>query len=216
MKVERAISRLKKILPIKSRLDDMDKDSATVYLAVVNGFYELGRAPSIKELESTHSNAAEIVAELGKQDMLTLDDKGEVRGCYPFTMEKRVHRIQINGHEVHAMCAMDALAPSSMFETSSVILSECEVTAEPVRIELNNQAIVNKDDVSEVYFGMNWMAASSCCSCADSLCTEMLFLKDTETAEAWLKGDAENREIFTLPDAVEFATGFFKPMMQQG
>ena len=59
------------------------------------------------------------------------------------------------------------------------------------------------------------MAASSCGSCADSLCTEMLFLKDTATAEEWLSGDAENRQIFTLPEAIEFATGFFKPMMQQ-
>ena len=32
----------------------------------------------------------------------------------------------------------------------------------------------------------------------------------------WLNEDADNREIFTLPEAVEFATGFFKPMMQQG
>jgi len=216
MKVERAIERLQKILPIKIRLDDMDTDSASIYLAVVNGFYRLGRAPLISELESTHSDAKNIVANLGKQDMLTLDETGEVKGCYPFTMENRVHRIQINGNEVHAMCAMDALAPSSMFETSSVILSECEVTKEPVRIKLNNQSIQNEGDVPEVHFGINWMAASACGSCADNLCTEMLFLKDTKTAEAWLNDDAENREIFTLPDAVKFATGFFKPMMQQG
>ena len=216
MKVETAITRLKNILPIKDRLDDMNVDSATIYLAVVNSFFEKGRADRLSELESIHSDAREIVADLGKQDMLTLDDTGEVKGCYPFTMEKRVHRIQLNGFEVHAMCAMDALAPGSMFECSSVISSECEVTAKPIRIELNNQTIENIEDVAEVHFGMNWMAASSCCSCADSLCTEMLFLKDKETAMAWLNADAENREIFTLPDAVKFATGFFKPMMQQG
>ena len=85
-----------------------------------------------------------------------------------------------------------------------------------MHIELDNQEIQNKADVSEVHFGINWSAASACGSCADSLCTEMLFLKDTKTAEGWLNDDAENREIFTLPDAVEFATGFFKPMMQQG
>ncbi len=216
MKVEKAIKRLKNILPIKSRLDEMDADSASIYLAMVNGFFELGRAPSINELGTTHSDARQIVAELGKQDMLTLDDNGEVTGCYPFTMEQRVHRIKINGNEVHAMCAMDALAPSSMFETSSEILSECAVTAEPVHIKLNNQTIQNKAQVAGVHFGINWQAASSCGSCADSLCTEMLFLKDTKTADKWLNEDADNREIFTLPEAVEFATGFFKPMMQQG
>ena len=216
MKVEKAIERLQNILPIKNRLDDMDIDLATIYLAVVNSFYDKGRVAALSELETIHSDARDIVAKLGKQDMLTLDESGEVKGCYPFTMEKRVHRIQLNGFEVHAMCAMDALAPSSMFECSSVILSGCEVTAEPIRIELNNQTIVNLDEVGDVHFGMNWMAASSCGSCADSLCTEMLFLMDQKTATTWLNDDAVNREIFTLSDAVKFATGFFKPMMQQG
>ncbi len=216
MKVQNAVSRLQKILPIKEMLDAMEINSATIYLAVVNGFYEKGRAPTITELEEGNASARQLIAELGKQDMLTLDDQGEVKGCYPFTMEKRVHRILINGFEIHAMCAMDALAPSSMFETSSVIESECAVTTEPVRIELSDQTIVNKNEVADVHFGMNWMAASSCCSCADSMYTEMLFLKDKETDEKWLNDDAENREIFTLAEAVEFATGFFKPMMQQG
>ena len=216
MKVETAITRLQNILPIKHRLDDMNVDFATIYFAVVNSFFEKGRAAKLSELESIHSGAREIVADLGKQDMLTLDDTGEVKGCYPFTMEERVHRVQLNGFEVHAMCAMDALAPSSMFECSSVISSECEVTAKPIRIELNNQTIENIEEVAGVHFGMNWLAASSCGSCADSLCTEMLFLKDQDTAMAWLNDDAVNREIFTLPNAVKFATGFFKPMMQQG
>ena len=216
MKVEKAIERLKSILPIKKQLDDMNIELATIYLAVVNGFFEKGYAAKISELESINSDARQLVAELGKQDMLTLDEDGEVKGCYPFTMENRVHRILINGQEIHAMCAMDALAPGSMFECASEVVSECEVTKAPVHIKLNNQTIVNKDEVAEVHFGMNWQAASSCGSCADNLCTEMLFLKDTDTAQAWLNGDTENREIFTLVEAIGFATGFFKPMMQQG
>ena len=80
---------------------------------------------------------------------------------------------------------------------------------------MNIQTIENKYEVAHVYFGINWGAASSCCSCADSLCSEMLFLIDTETAKTWLNNDVENHEIFTLPEAVEFAAGFFKPLMQQ-
>ena len=81
MKVENAIERLQNILPIKNRLDDMDIDSATIYLAVVNSFYEMGRVATLSELEAIHSDARDIVAKLGKQDMLTLDDSGEVKGC---------------------------------------------------------------------------------------------------------------------------------------
>ena len=54
---------------------------------------------------------------------------------------------------------------------------------------------------------------SACC--ANSLCTEMLFLRDGEVARQWQAKDAENREIFTLRVAVEFASRFFVPLMEQ-
>lgn len=215
MKVERAVGRLANILPIKKSLDSMQHQSAEIYLAVINSFFEKGRAPFNHELEMINQNAGESIKKLAQQDMLTLDDKGHVKGCYPFTMENRVHRISISGYNVQAMCALDALAPSAMFECPSVVLSECEVSKEPVRIELENQNILNPDEVSELHFGINWMAASSCGSCSESLCTEMLFLKDTETALSWLNKEPQNREIFTLAEAIEFSAGFFKPMMQQ-
>lgn len=216
MKVKKAIERLSKILPIKKTLDVMDKSSAGIYLAVLNGFYDKGRAPSISELAAINKQAEQIVKALAEQDMLTLDDEDNVTGCYPFTMEKRVHRIQLNGFDIHAMCALDALAPSAMFECPSVVMSECEVTKVPLQVELNNQQVVNPSEMAELHFGINWMAASSCGSCSETLCTEMLFLKDNLTAQDWLNEDMENREIFTLPQAIEFSAGFFKPMMRQG
>jgi hypothetical protein len=216
MKVTQAIERLSSILPIKARLDALPGPSARIYQAVVNGFYQQGRAPTLEELAQLESGAEAIVAGLAEQDMLTLDDDGQVKGCYPFTMEQRVHRIHINGHTVHAMCALDALAPSAMFECPSSIDSQCAVTNEPVHVELDNLSITNPEQVNGLHFGINWAAASSCCSCSDSLCTEMLFLKDEAIAKQWMEDDAENREIFGLVEAIEFSAGFFKPMMRQG
>ena len=114
------------------------------------------------------------------------------------------------------MCALDALAPSAMFGCNSVVTSKCEVTGEPVFIELDKQTVLNPDVAGAVYFGLNWLAASSCGSCADNLCTEMLFLKDQQTAQDWSDQDSENREIFSLTDAVAFSAGFFVPLMKQG
>lgn len=216
MKVQQAVARLGQVLPIKRILDQLDPVSAEVYLAVVNAFYSKGRAPTLDELGSISHEASQIVKHLSEQDMLTLDESGGIKGCYPFTMEPRVHRIRINGHQVHAMCALDALAPSAMFSCSSKVDSECAVSGASIHIELDDQAIVNQSVSGDVHFGINWMAASSCCSCSDSLCTEMIFLKDAETASQWQQQDAENRETFTLPEAIAFSAGFFKPMMQQG
>jgi len=216
MKVKNAIDRLNKILPIKTRLDALDKPVADVYLQIVNSFYDRGRAPSIEELTASNADAAGIIKQLAESDMITLAEDGSVKGCYPFTMEPREHRIQINGSEVHAMCALDALAPSAMFHSPSVVLSECAVSKKPVKVELDDQTVINLDEVRDLHFGINWAAASSCCSCSDSLCTEMLFLKDTEIAEGWMREDPANREIFDMTQAMEFSAGFFKPMMQQG
>lgn len=216
MKVDAAVQRLAHILPLKKQLDELAPAQAKIYLAVLNSFYLKGRAALVSELTPTNANALAILAQLAEKDMLTLDDKGEVKGCYPFTMEQRVHRIELNGHNLHAMCAMDALAPSSMFGGPSVVVSECAVTAQPVRVELDGERIVNTDQVADLHFGINWAAASACGSCSESLCTEMLFLKDPVTAAAWLKQDADNRETFTLAQAVQFAKGFFTPLMQQG
>jgi hypothetical protein len=216
MKVEQAIKRLAKILPIKNRLDSLDKASADIYLEIVKSFYDKGRAPSRAELSDLDPQAEKIVSKLAADDMITLDEEGSVKGCYPFTMESREHRIQINGAEVHAMCALDALAPSAMFHSPSVVLSECAVSKKPVRVELDNMTILNKDEVEQLHFGINWAAASSCGSCSDSLCTEMLFLNDSETAEGWMQQDPDNREVFGLEQAIDFSAGFFKPMMHQG
>ena len=46
--------------------------------------------------------------------VVTSEDK-ELVGTYPFTMEDREYKVAINGNEVNAMCAIDALAVSLMF-----------------------------------------------------------------------------------------------------
>ena len=215
-KVSQAVNRLNRILPIRECLNNLDYDSSQIYQFVVKHFYEFGRAPSLVELKNRWPNAAEVIADLGRQDMLTLNDDGEVYGCYPFTMEKRVHRIKLNGVEAHAMCALDALAPSAMFECQSTVLSECAVSSAPICIQLEGEQVKNPAEAGGVFFGLNWQAASSCGNCSENLCTEMLFLKDRATAELWLKQDKESREVFTLAEAVEFSTGFSVPLMQQG
>lgn len=73
--------------------------------------------------------------------------------------------------------------------------------------------VENKDAGGDVCFGILWGAASACACCADSLCTEMIFLKDRRVADHWLAQDPANREVFDLGEAVEFGARFFVPLM---
>ena len=213
-KVEQAVARLNRILPLSARKAELSAAQDACYRSLLEGFFSHGRALSVAELEEEHAAAASLVAALAERDLLTLNEQGEVYGCYPFTMDPRVHRVLINGHEAHAMCALDALAPAAMFECAADVLSECAETQAPVHIRLHNEEIENRAEVEQVFFGINWQAASACCSCADSLCTEMIFLKDGAVAQQWRDVDAQQREIFTLDEAVAFSSAFFKPLME--
>ena len=64
------------------------------------------------------------------------------------------------------------------------------------------------------FFGINWNATSANTCCATSLCTEMVFIKGKAAAETWLNDNAVHREIFTLPDAIDFAAAFFVPLVR--
>jgi hypothetical protein len=150
---------------------------------------------------------------LQSNDMVVFGQDGEPVGAYPFTMEEREHNIHVNGHQVYAMCALDALAVSPMFNMDTEINSECRVTGEPVHIHQSGQTIKNLAEVGDVYFGIVWGAADGSFCCADSLCTEMIFLRDEDIARQWLDDDPENREIFTLPESVTFAARFFVPLV---
>lgn len=211
--VTKAIDRLNKILPLKRNQQNLDNSLKKLHLDILSSYVEKGRSLTRDEIAQRVDDIDIATATLQKNDMVVFDDKGEPVGAYPFTMEKREHKIDINGHLVHSMCALDSLAVSPMYGTELVINSVCHVTGEPVTIRQNGFEITNAPDVSDVYFGINWNAASANSCCADSLCTEMIFLKGDAVADSWLKEDAENRQIFNLPHAVKFADGFFSPLL---
>ncbi len=146
-------------------------------------------------------------------DMMKFSERGDPVGAYPFTMESREFEVRINGHQIHATCALDALAVSPMFAMKAQIASRCRITGDPVNILQSGRTIENPDEAGDVHFGIAWDAADADSRCADSLCMEMIFLQDGKIARQWLAQDSGNREIFTLPEAVEFASRFFVPLM---
>ena len=211
-KVINAVDRLNKILPLSMNLQNLDRDLADVYLNILRSYVEQGASLKKNAIARQVENIDEAIKVLKENDMVVFDDDDEPIGAYPFTMEQREHEVAVNDHKVHCMCALDALAVSPMFDKETTINSICHVTGEPVSIQQRNREIINSDDIEDVYFGLSWNSAANNC-CATSLCTEMIFLKGQQVADQWLAEDAENREIFNLSDAVDFAAGFFVPLM---
>jgi mercuric reductase len=212
-KVEKALDRLIGVLPLKAKQESCAPEIKALHQKVLRSFVEKGRILTKEEMSEHVGNVEEAVNILQNNDMVVFSCSGQPVGAYPFTMEDREHKISVNGHTVNAMCALDALAVSSMFDLKTEISSKCRATGAPVFIVQTGKTIENKEEAANIHFGIIWKAASSCSCCANSLCMEMMFLKDKQIAEAWLAEDSGNRETFTLQEAVDFGTQFFVPLM---
>jgi len=216
MKIDKALTRLISILPLKNNQDRCSPEIKKLHQAVLQSFVAQGHILNREEMLTYTSNIDEAVAVLKKYDMVVFAASGEATGAYPFTMDRREHVIQVNNHTVHAMCALDALAVSPMFNMDTKITSRCRVTNEVISISQSNTTINNLDDIPDVHFGIIWASVNTADSCANNLCMDMIFLRDAAIAQQWLTEDATNREIFNLVEAVEFSARFFVPLMSDG
>ncbi len=210
-KIQTAVDRLNKILPLAERQKKLKPEINDIYQMILRSYVESGRTLSRNEIARHTDDIDDVINILRSNDMVVFDSDDEPVGAYPFTMEQRDHTISINNHTVHAMCALDALAISPMFDIETHIDSKCHVSGETISIDQSDQTILNHDKNEKLHFGINWNSAADNC-CATSLCTEMVFLIDNNVAQAWLTEDQQNREIFNIDDAIEFASRFFKPL----
>jgi len=210
--VSTALKRLDAILPLESGLKSLNSDDASLYCKLINSYVQRGRTLTAGEVSELVSNPEQALKNIADNKLIVLDAHGNPAGAYPFTSEEREHKVHINGVTVHCMCALDALAVSPMFETPTVIDSECRVTAEPVHLEQNGKSF--SDGTLDIWFGINWGAAASDTVCAASLCMEMMFLANETVARKWLAESPDTREIFDLASAVDFAAGFFVPLAE--
>lgn len=114
-KVEKALKRLIDVLPLKEKQESCGAQIKELHQQVLRSFVEKGRILTREEMAQHVDNLEEAVNVLKANDMVVFSENGEPIGAYPFTMETREHKIQVNGHQVYAMCALDALAVSPMF-----------------------------------------------------------------------------------------------------
>jgi hypothetical protein len=76
---------------------------------------------------------------------------------------------------------------------------------------MQGSSILEVQPGADVTVGIRWQMPSAVA--AHSMCMQMVFLKDRQTAQAWQHGDTDNISLFTLPEAVMFGKGFFLPLL---
>ena len=151
-----AVERLNHILPLKARQEKLSEPLRRLHREILNAYVEIGRTLSKDEISRGMANADQAIKTLAENDMIVVDADGELTGAYPFTMEKREHQLKVNAHQVHCMCALDALAVNPMFGADVEINSRCRVSGEPIRLHQLRYGFDDTGSTREVFFGIDW------------------------------------------------------------
>jgi hypothetical protein len=214
METQAAVDRLNSQLPLKARQDKLSPQLKTAHQNVLYSLVKQGRPPTEEELAQQlgEDNVQAGLRTLGEADLIVLDAEGKhPLGAYPVTVETTPHKITVNGNTIHAMCALDAVSVAPMFDAEVHIESTCHVSNTPITIRMQGDNILDAQPSSDVTVGIRWQMPSG--AAAHSMCMEMVFLKDSQAAEAWQDADTDNISLFSLPEAVAFGKAFFLPLL---
>lgn len=212
--VKSSVLRLNELLPLKARQDRHVPAFRALHRAVIVSLVVRGRPPSRAEIAAQVGDMQvdAALARLGNDDLVVLSaDRRDILGAYPVTSEITPHALEVNGHSIYAMCAVDALAVSPLFNCPVRIRSHCRVTGDAVTIRQHGERIVDASPAA-AQVGVRWQAPAGD-SAAHSLCTEMIFLKDVDAAAQWHGGDWQNHSLYTLEQAVAFGVDYFRPLL---
>lgn len=212
--VKSSVLRLNELLPLKARQDRHAPAFRALHRAVIVSLVVRGRPPSRAEIAAQVGDMQvdAALARLGNDDLVVLSaDRRDILGAYPVTSEITPHALEVNGHSIYAMCAVDALAVSPLFDCPVRIRSHCRVTGDAVTIRQHGERIVDASPAA-AQVGVRWQAPAGHCA-AHSLCTEMIFLKDVDAAAQWHGGDWQNHSLYTLEQAVAFGVDYFRPLL---
>ncbi|MFC9810531.1 organomercurial lyase [Streptomyces virginiae] len=189
-----------------------------VQQAVLRHFAAEGVAPEAAVLESAAAQygrtAAEVLAELDREDFLALDDAGWIRAAYPFSAVRTRHRVQLaSGVEAWSMCAVDALGMSAMLGQDLLIHSSDPVDGQPIAVTFTGDEAEWEPAAAVVFVGSragNGPAATVCCDVLN-------FFASRASAELWQREHPDVQgQIVSQDRAIEIGRETFGPLLQVG
>ena len=167
-----------------ARLTDSERE---LYFWILRRFAENGRPSGAETRESAERfglDADSALATLAKEDLVHTDRDREITVAYPFSGRTTDHIVRLEGgHEVYAMCAIDALGIAPMFDQSIEIVSRDPLTRDRIGVALGPDSTASWTPEEAVVVCGTGGAGESCCSC----CPVLNFFASSENGERWLE-----------------------------
>jgi hypothetical protein len=197
-----------------ARLSEPERE---LYFWILRRFATVGRPTSEEvrsEAEPLGIDAEQALETLTREDLVHRRSDGEITVAYPFSGRATAHRARFpGGHEIDAMCAIDALGIAPMFGEPVEVESRDPMSGEAIR------ARVEPDGAAE------WLPASAvvvagafrdqgeaCCGC----CPVLNFFASTANAERWLGEHPEVRgTVISIREASAAGRAIFGDVLAQ-
>ena len=205
MNMDEALNKLNSLLPLKERQSLLKPELKLLHQEILFSFANSGRAPKSNDNKSQ-------LKELDENDLIVLDkNTDEISGAYPFSLKKTAHHVFLANTDLYAMCAFDAISIAPVFGVPTKVESHCHITNEKITLQQDGNTVQSVEPSKDIYIGIKWQSTGSCA--AESLCMEMVFLKNEEIATQWMGSD-ENISVFPMDEAIKFSVNYFKPLIE--
>ncbi|MFN2469971.1 MAG: alkylmercury lyase family protein [Gaiellaceae bacterium] len=171
-----------------ARRAGLTDEERELYFWILRRFATDGR-PSSGEIraaaERYRLDAEHALGSLAREDLVHRGADGEIAVAYPFSGRPAVHRVRFRGgHEVDAMCAIDALGVAPMVGEPIEIESRDPVSGDEIRARVAPDGAAEwSPEAAVVVAGATRSERDdACCRC----CPVLNFFASAATAERWL------------------------------
>jgi Alkylmercury lyase len=140
----------------------------------------------------------DALATLSREDLVHRGADGAIAVAYPFSGRPTAHRARFpTGHEVDAMCAIDALGIAPMFGQQIEIESRDPVSSDEIRARVGPDGATEWwPEAAVVVAGTIRNQGDACCGC----CPVLNVFASPANAERWLEKHPEVRGVVISMD----------------
>jgi hypothetical protein len=168
------------------RLRTLTEGERELYRWILRSF-GAGRPPARHALAGAASEleleVETTLERLRQRDLVHYDpSSGAILVAYPFSGRPTAHRVLLNGREVYAMCAIDALGIAPMLGEPIEVLSRDPLTGDEIRVELAPEGDGDWQPHEAVVVSGTTGRGESC----DCCCPVLNFFASAQSAERWL------------------------------
>lgn len=192
----------------RAQLTDVERE---LYFWILRRFAEQGRPNKVElnvAVEKRGTDVERALGALAREDLVHCGEDGEITVAYPFSGLPTAHRVRFpGGHEVDAMCAIDALGIAAMFGQSIEVSSRDPRSGEEIHVWVAPSGAERwSPERAVVVAGVVAGEVDSCRGC----CPVLNFFVSSASAERWLEAHPQVRgRVISIAEAAAAGRAVF-------